>query len=167
MIPEASEPLSYQRMLRAIGATLDDKRPERFTIIEIPEGFTLVWERRDPLPVLEEVHFSQATLIEMAGRLTRGRRPIRRERPNEVRATGPAYENVLRALGFEFDDSLAHGILVSEVEGSLLLTYSYVDSSQGYAWRKHMVRLDTADLAQMLDAAQDRRSRRKLLGFIG
>lgn len=165
MTSEASEPLSYQRMLRAIGATLDDERPARFTIIEIPDGFTLVWERWDPTPVFEEVQLSQAALIEMAGQLMRGRRSSLRERRNQATATEPAYENVLRALGFEFDDSLAHGVLVTTVDGGLLVTYSYVDSSQGYAWRKHMVRLDAADIEQMLDAARERRRRRKLLGF--
>jgi hypothetical protein len=166
MTSEAHEPLSYQRMLRAIGVTLDEERPARFTIIEIPEGFVVVWERREPEPVLEEVHFSHATLIEKAGQLPRGRRSKAREAADPARGTVPGYENLLRALGFEFDDFLAHSILVNEVDGSLLVTYSYVDSSQGYAWRKQMVRLDTADIEQMLLAARDRRHRRRLLGFI-
>lgn len=156
----------YQGMLRAIGAALDEQRSVRFTIIEIPEGFTAVWERRDPVPVLEEVHFSRATLIGRAEQLMRGRRSNRREHASHVHSPERRCEDALRALGFEFDECLAHGILVNKVDGDLLVTYSYVDSSQGYAWRKHMVRLNMADIDEMLDAAIDRRHRRRLLGFI-
>lgn len=166
MTPESQESLSYQRMLRAIGAKLDEERPVRFTILEVPGGFTVAWERRDPEPILEEAHFSHATLIEKAEHLMRGRRPAPRERSDRNPAAGRTREDALRALGFEFDDSLAHGILVNEDDAGLLVTYSYVDSSQGYAWRKHVVRLGTADIEQMLAAAYDRRQRRRLLGFI-
>lgn len=166
MTSEAQEPVSYQRMLRAIGVTLDEECPARFTLIELPEGFVVAWERRDPGPVLKEIHFSQASLIEKADQLMRGRRSIARERARRPPTAQPSYENVLRALGFEFDDCLAHGILINEVSGNLHVSYSYVDSSQGYAWRKHMVRLDTADIEQMLLAANDRRRRRRLLGII-
>lgn len=165
MTPESQESLSYQRMLRAIGAKLDEERPARFTILEVPGGFTVAWERRDPAPVLEEVHFSQATLLEKAAQLMRGRQSASRERSDH----GPIAdrrEDTLRALGFEFDDSLAHGVLVCEDDAGLLVTYSYVDPTHGYAWRKHMVRLDAADIEQILAAAHDRRRRRKLLGFI-
>lgn len=166
MTSESQEPLSYQWMLRAIGATLDEQRLARFTIIEIPDGFTVVWERRDAVPVLGEAHFSHATLIERAEQLRRGRRSNRRKQTTLAGTPGRRHENALRALGFEFDDCLAHGILVTEVDGDLLVTYSYVDSSQGYAWRKHMVRLSLTDIEQMVDGARDRRHRRRLLGFI-
>lgn len=162
---EAPTPLPYQLLLRAIGAALDEEQPARSTIIETPEGFTVVWERWVPDPAQEEVYFTRTTLVEKADQLMRGRRSIARARATRTQVREPSYENMLRALGFEFDDCQAHGILVNEVAGGLLVSYSYVDSSQGYAWRKQMVRLENADIEQMLLEANDRRRRRKLLGF--
>lgn len=166
MTAETQETLSYQRMLRAVGSKLDDVQPRRFRIVEVPGGFTLVFERWDPEPALQEEHFSQATLLEKAEQLMRGRKPVQRGIPPRWSLTQASYEDSLRALGFELDDCLAHGIFINEVEDGLIVTYSYVEPSQGYAWRKHMVKLGSVDVEQVLTAARERRQRRKLLGFM-
>jgi hypothetical protein len=163
---QTGQKLSYQRMLRALGSYLDQERPGKFCILEVPDGFTVVVERSRLAPDLQEMHFTRGTLTEKAEQLMRGRRPSLRERAeNWVLAPG-GYEDFMRAIGFELDDSEAHGVLLRELESGILVTYSYLDPSQGYSWRKHMVTLGRGEIEQVLGAAYDRRQRRGILGLI-
>src|SRR5947209_7844131 len=117
---QTGQKLSYQRMLRAIGSFLDQERPDEFTVLEVPDGFSVVMGRGKGDSKLEEVHFTRATLADKAEQLMRGRRPSLRERQNNWGLSPSGYEDFLRALGFELDDSQAYGILIDDMNGNLL-----------------------------------------------
>ena len=155
--------MSYQRMLRAIGAYLDGERPDRFRVIEVPDGFEIVVERHGQPPELEEVHFSYETVLEQAERLMRRRKLLGSRQHSGWALTSTSRQDFLRALGYELDDSRARFILVDEIEGGVLVTYSYLDPAQGFQWRKHMVHLKRDQIEAVLRSAYGRRNKRRLI----
>lgn len=158
---QSGQTLSYQRMLRALGSYLDEERPKRITLIEVPDGFTLLTERNPDDPKLEERHFTRAELAKRSEQLMRAHHAQRDVR-NAWRLSPSGYEDFLRALGFELDDAQAHAILLDELDDELLVTYSYLDPSQGYSWRKHMVTIGGDEASQVLHAAYNRKQKRFL-----
>src|SRR5260370_28188704 len=107
--------LSYQRMFRALGAYLDSQQPNRFSMLEVRDGFDLVLVRGVGRPQLEEVHFERRTLLDHAEQLTRGKK-VFDGRGGAWRLARNGRQDFLWALGFELDDSQAHGILLDELD---------------------------------------------------
>jgi hypothetical protein len=157
MASQSGQEVSYQRLLRALGGYLDQEPPGRFKVIEVLDGFTLVLERGAGKPLLQQVHFERTTLAEQAEQLVRGRRVFSRTSNHSWPLCRAGHQDLLRALGYELDDSEAREISMDEFEDGLLVTYSYLDPTQGYSWRKHSVTLRGTDMDEILKAARNRK----------
>jgi hypothetical protein len=122
----------------------------------MPDGFTVITER-GAKPQLEELHFERATLAEQADQLMRGRNVFVGRQRHEWALCRAGHEDFLRALGFELDDSEARAVSMDELADGLVVTYSYLDPTQGYSWRKRFVFLRASDIDEIMKAAQSRR----------
>jgi hypothetical protein len=157
---------SYYVMLRALGAWLDEEKPDHFTILETVDGFSVVLSNKAARgPELSEVHFDRETLTEREKRLVEKRRilgnPFGSSNEGNWRLSPNGRQDFLRALGYELDDAEASGLILDELDDQMLLTYSYVDPAQGYLWHKRMVNLRTEEIAKILEVARERRRRER------
>lgn len=166
MNAEVDQQPPYERLLRAVGSILDEQHPTRFTLVEAPDGYTLLLERWDGESRLEAVILERPDLLEKADHLVQRRHSPLRGRHRGWPLAGGSYEDTLRSLGFELDDSRARGIVLDEVGNGLLLTYSFADPARDYAWRKEMVRLGRKEVEEMVAGSRDRRQRRRFLPFV-
>jgi len=162
--PQPTEKFAYQGMLRALGAYLDHESMSRFRLIEVPDGFTLVIEAGGAEPYLQEVHFSTAALLEQGEQLARGRKLFGGKHQARWSLASTGHQDFLRALGQELDRYQVHDILIDELEDGLLVTYTFVDPSKGYQFRKHLIILQSQDIETLLQSAHSRRQSRGLLG---
>lgn len=163
MTTRPEEERSYEEILRAVGAYLDGVAHARFSLIELPNGFTLVLEPASEKQKAAEVHFPRVGLEAQIKQLIRNRKRLGGKYQGKWHLAPTSHQDFLRALGFELDDSDAKEILIDELEDGLLVTYSYLDPSQGYQWRKHSTTLRRAEIETILQAAHNRRVRRGLL----
>jgi hypothetical protein len=124
--------MTYQRLLRALGACLDGEPPGRFKVIEVLDGLILILERGPGEPQLQQVHFDRTMLA--------CRSPGLPARP-----------------GYELDASEARSICLDELADGLLVTYSYLDPKQGYSWRKTSAMLRAPDMQTILQTAKQRK----------
>ncbi len=149
---------TYQWMLRALGAFLDEEPSCRITIAEVADGFLVRMQRSLHKIEPRVLHFNRATLVEQLEELTRQRTPaFGRVRHSGFWSKLPnGHQDFLRALGFELDEASAHGILIEELEDGIVLTYSYPERDTG-AWRKRMLVLGLPEIEEILNAAFDRR----------
>jgi hypothetical protein len=165
MTSQVSQELSYQRLLRALGGYLDSEPPDRFRLMEVLDGFTLILEHGRMKPTLQLVHFERSVLAEQAEQLVRGRRVFSKGSTSKWEFCHSGYQDFLRALGYELDDSEAREISIDEIDDGLLVTYSYLDPTQGYSWRKQLNTLRLADIGEILKAAKNRKHRGFLKGL--
>ncbi|MGI8824183.1 MAG: hypothetical protein ACR2JC_00790 [Chloroflexota bacterium] len=163
MAADDSSHASFQRLLRAIGAYLDQEQPKHFRLIEEHDSFTVVTEDGDRQPNLTLTRFDIAETAERAEQLVHGRKVSGKAQSRPWPLAGTSREDALRALGFELDDAGAHGIAIDEGQDELLVTYSFLDPGHGYAWRKRMVVLRHADMQEVLQSAYSRKHRKGLL----
>jgi hypothetical protein len=126
-------------------------------LIELPDGFTIVTERGSRKPQLQELHYERSTLAEQAEQLVRGKNLFGGRGHREWGLCRAGHEDFLRALGFELDDSEARAVSLDELEDGLVLTYSYLDPTQGYSWRKRFIHLRASDIDEIMKAAHSRR----------
>jgi hypothetical protein len=159
MIGHAGQEVSYQRLLRALGGYLDQEPPGRFRVLEVLEGFTVLVERGGGRPLVQQVHFERTTLAQQAEQLVRGRKVFSKGPSENWHLCRSGHQDFLRALGYELDDSEARGLSVDELEDGLVVTYSYLDPTQGYSWRKHVVLLREPEMQEILKAAKSRKQR--------
>lgn len=148
---------TYQWLLRALGAYLDDQPTCRITLTEMSEGFLVRLQRTvskiDPTVVL----LRREHLVDQIHALLDKSRPATGVRHPGVWQNFPnGHQDFFRALGFEFDEAQARGILIDELEDGLVLTYSFRDPESG-AWRKRMALLGVEDIEAILNAAFERR----------
>lgn len=157
---EAGKEHTYQWMLRALGAFLDEQPSCRISIAEVPDGFLVRSQRT--LHKLEPVvlHFRQDRLTEQLHRLMLEKRhPQPQAHHQGVWSHFPnGHQDFLRALGYELDDAGASGILVDEIEDGVVVTYSYLDSTDGQ-WHKRIVVLGIPEIEEILNAAFERRKK--------
>ena len=151
-------------MLRAIGAYLDDEHPRRFCLLEDRDGFHVIREYGGDGKNLQETHLSYAQINQEADRLMRRRRLLGTKYRGNWSLSSTGRQEFLRALGYELDEARAHYILVDEADQSLLVTYSYLDPTRGFQWRKHMAVLHREDVAGVTRAAHGRRGKRPASG---
>lgn len=154
---------SYQHALRAIGIYLDQEQPRRFTLIEATGGYTLILQHGEDPPELHEANFSSSDIDKMNRQFMRGRRVMGNKYSASWRLVASGRQDFLRALGFELDDSHARSLALDELDDGILVTYSYIDPSQGFQWRKQMSSLQTEQMREMVRLAHKRRHRRRLL----
>jgi hypothetical protein len=159
MTSQSGQEVSYQRLLRALGGYLDHEPAGRFKVIEVIDGFTLIIERGTGKPQIQQVHFERNTLAEQAEQLVRGRRVFTRASNHSWPLCRTGHQDFLRALGYELDDSEAREVAMDEFETGLLVTYSYLDPTQGYSWRKHRVTLSGNDMEEIINTARNRKSK--------
>jgi hypothetical protein len=147
------------QMLRGLGAWLDTlAAPSHFSLFESPQGFTAITGAGMPGDRRREMVFTHETLMAMGGEL-RARRGQKVPYSVPWRDMPGSREDFLRALGYELDDSRAARVIVDELPDSVLLTYSYVNPSQGVSWRKHIVKMAAAEMDEILEVARSRRAR--------
>lgn len=156
---ESGRETTYQWLLRALGAYLDEEPSCRITLTEMPEGFLVRLQRAvtkiDPMVVM----LRRNTLVEQVRALLDRPKPTTRVRHQGIWQNFPnGHQDFLRALGYELDESRATGILLDELEDGLVLTYSYPDPQSG-AWRKRMVVLGMEEIEAILNAAFERRGK--------
>jgi hypothetical protein len=158
---ENGQEQTYQWMLRALGAFLDQEPSCRISLAEVPEGFVVRLQRG--LHKLEPtvLRLSRRTLVAHLGQLKQ-HRPSAQTRPHHqgIWTHFPnGHQDFFRALGYELDQASAHGILLDELEEGLVVTYSCPDPETG-ARRKRMVSLRLPEIEQVLNAAFERRQNR-------
>ena len=149
---------SYQWMLRALGAFLDEEPSCRITLSEVPDGFLVRMQRA--LHKLEPsvIHFKHETLVQQLEHLMQ-QRPSGANRAHHqgIWSHFPnGHQDFLRALGFELDQSGAHGILIDELEDGIVVTYNVPD---GGTWRNRIVVLGLPEIEEILNAAFERRKK--------
>jgi hypothetical protein len=165
MATQRFEKPSYERMLSVVGAWLDDLGAIGFNLMETPDGFVLAADLVAYATLPESRELTYANLKDLELEYGKRRRSSKQS-PSALTPEGR--DHFFRALGYELDAAAAHSILMDELEAELLLTYSYIDASQGYLWRKRMVTIDAENVREILVAERSReRSHSKgLLGFL-
>jgi hypothetical protein len=152
---------TYQWLLRALGAYLDEEPSCRISLAEVSDGFLVRLQRAlhklDP----QVEYFKRETLVEQLHNLMgRGRGSNRPARHQGVWSKFPnGHQDFFRALGYELDQSSARGILIEELEDGIVVTYSYPDEENGSQWRKRMVVLGVEEIEAILNAAFERRGK--------
>jgi hypothetical protein len=151
---------TYQWLLRALGAYLDEEPSCRISLAEVSDGFLVRLQRAlhklDP----HVEHFKRETLHEQLEKLASERKHTTHARHQGVWASFPnGHQDFFRALGYELDQANAKGILVDELEDGVVVTYSYPDTSQGPKWKKRMVVLGVGEIEAILNAAFERRKK--------
>ncbi len=155
---------NYHSMLRALGAWLDEEDPPRFTVLETTEGFDAILDQGATEQKPEHVRFSYEALTEREKRLRSVRKHMRGPggaRHHSWKLADAGRQDLLRALGFELDDAEATNIIVDELDDQLLLTYSYVDPTEGYLWRKRLIPLGRAEMERIVEVARERRKKER------
>lgn len=160
MSVETSQENTYQWLLRALGAYLDEEPSCRISLAEVSDGFLVRLQRAlhklDP----QVEHFKRDTLREQLERLRKERKHMTRARHQGVWSSFPnGHQDFFRALGYELDQAQARGILIDELEDGVVVTYSYPDASIGTKWKKRMVVLGISEIEAILNAAFERRKK--------
>jgi hypothetical protein len=160
MSVDTSPENTYQWLLRALGAYLDEEPSCRISLAEVSDGFLVRLQRAlhklDP----QVEHFKRDTLQEQITRLRNERKHSVRARHQGVWSSFPnGHQDFFRALGYELDQAQARGILIDELEDGVVVTYSYPDTAMGSKWKKRMVVLGITEIEAILNAAFDRRKK--------
>ena len=157
---ETGQENTYQWLLRALGAYLDEEPSCRISLAEVSDGFLVRLQRAlhklDP----QVEHFKRDTLLEQLEHLRNKPKNAPRARHQGVWSSFPnGHQDFFRALGYELDQAQARGILIDELEDGVVVTYSYPDTSPGAKWKKRMVVLGVAEIEAILNAAFERRKK--------
>ena len=160
MSVETDQDNTYQWLLRALGAYLDEEPSCRISLAEVSDGFLVRLQRAlhklDP----QVEHFRRDSLQEQLTRLRTERKQGTRARHQGVWSSFPnGHQDFFRALGYELDQAQARGILIDELEDGVVVTYSYPDTAMGSKWKKRMVVLGITEIEAILNAAFDRRKK--------
>lgn len=153
--------ITYQGMLRALGAYLDQEASCRITLVEMPDGFVVRMQRH--LHKVEPVawHIRHEDLQDRLRKLMTDHS----KRPHNIRHQGiwarfpNGHQDFFRALGFELDDAGARQVLIDELEDGLLVTYKYRDQASDEVWRKRTIKLGESEIEAVLNAAFERRGK--------
>ncbi len=154
---------SYQRVLRVLGAFLDQEVHGRFRLIEGVDEMHLLIERGGTAPQVQVEAFPIGLLGSHAEQMVRGKKVFRPGDGANWALSTANHEDVLRAIGYELDDASARNLALEESTDSLLLSYSHIDAAQGYVYKKNFKVLSGRDIQAMLDAAYARRQKRGIL----
>jgi hypothetical protein len=157
---EVGRERTYQWLLRALGAYLDEQPSCRISLAEVPDGF-LVRLQRSVLKLEPQVeHFKRDTLVEQLEQLRARNKPSTHPRHQGVWSAFPnGHQDFFRALGYELDEASARGILIDELEDGIVVTYSHPDPQNGASWKKRMIVLGVGEIEAILNAAFERRGK--------
>lgn len=160
---------SYQASLRMIGAFLDENDARNAHIMETVDGFTIRYQRVHEGMKLYTHKVKYADVLKLTAEVERKRkRNLFGFGSRQPDPTTGRYENTLRALGYELDTAQAYSLLIDEVDEGFLVTYQYLNPTQGFMVRKRMVFLNLHSIEHVLSDAYARRqdSRRGLLTLL-
>lgn len=161
--------VSYQRVLRTVGAYLDEFAASHVSVIETRDGIALRTDRPGNGTVSSVLEFQYDDLIDRNSLLTRrrGRGAMAAAKPQRLysghHTLDAMYQDLFRALGWELDLSSAYNILVEELNGSLLVSYIALRSPTDPVWMKRSATLGVPELETMLKDAYGRRQPPPLL----
>lgn len=152
---------TYQWMLRALGAYLDEEPSCRISLTEVPDGFLVRLQRALHRLEPQVVHFKRETLKEQLNQLTQQKKPMG-SRPHHqgVWSYFPnGHQDFLRALGYELDEASAQNVFLDELEDGFVVTYTCPDTAGSSGWTKKMVVLGIEQIEAILNAAFERRKK--------
>ncbi len=157
MIPDLN---TYQWLLRAIGAYLDEEPSCRISLAEVSDGFLVRLQRALHKLQPQVEHFKRETLLEQLEALRGSHRPVTQTRHQGIWSSFPnGHQDFFRALGYELDQSQARGILIDELEDGIVVTYSAPADNGEAAHKKRMIYLGLSDIETILNAAFERRAK--------
>lgn len=139
--------MSYQTLLRALGAWLDANNASNVNLIETSTGFIIRYgDDRQPL-TLNRYMLTYAELEHLEASM------------KERRSLHPSgrYQDFLRALGYEIDAQSGAYMVFDEVEDNFFLTLLCQSERGGLAWTKRARILNPADQSAILRRAYARR----------
>ena len=159
MVADGAQIDTYQWMLRAVGAYLDQEPSCRITVTETPDGFLVRLQRALHKLEPEVLHFDRDALKEHLELLRRERRPMATSaRHQGVWSNFPnSHQDFFRALGFELDEANAHSVFIDELEDGFVVTYTCPESPGSTTWTKKMVVLGVQEIETILNTAFERR----------
>jgi hypothetical protein len=139
--------ISYQPLLRALGAWLDTNNACNVNLIETSTGFIIRYGVGEEPLLLNKYILTYAELehLEAAMRERRSINPSGR------------HQDFLRALGYEIDEQAGQYIVLDQIEDSLFLTFCHQSVGGGLTWVKRARVLGPADQAAVLRRAYARR----------
>jgi hypothetical protein len=139
--------MSYQQLLRALGAWLDTNNACNVNLIETSTGFIIRYGVGEEPLLLNKYILTYAELehLEAAMRERRSINPSGR------------HQDFLRALGYEIDEQAGKYMVLDQIEESLFLTYCHRSEGGGLTWVKRARVLSPADQAAVLRRAYARR----------
>jgi hypothetical protein len=158
MSTEVDQADTYQWLLRALGAYLDEQPSCRISLAEMPDGFMVRLQRALHKLEPQVIHLSRDTLKEQLAELKAQRKVRNRARHQGIWSSFPnGHQDFFRALGYELDQASARNVLIDELEDGIVVTYTYPDATNGNGWKKRMVVLRLDEIEAILNAAFERR----------
>jgi hypothetical protein len=155
------ERVPYQITLRGVGGYLDDHHAQRASVLELIDGFSVSYYGSPSDPDMVEARLAYEDLLILdAEESKRQRKPSLFGR----KAEPGSYKDVFRALGYELEVAKAYSLLIDQTDDGLLVTYQYLNPSQGSMVRKRMAILSSESIEQVV---RDARSRRVGGGILG
>lgn len=156
--PRRDDGESYELVLRALGAYLDQEQSDHITLVEVPGGF-LLRKQRSLNTTTETVvqHVTLEALRKLLEHLEHERPRSRRVRHPGLWASFPqGHQDFFRALGHELDALSARSIAIDEADDTLAVTYQR-PGDNGHAYRKCITILQREQIEQIVNAAFERR----------
>jgi hypothetical protein len=139
--------MSYQPLLRALGAWLDTNNACNVNLIETSTGFIIRYGvGEEPLQLNKYIlTYAELEHLEAAMRERRSINPSGR------------HQDFLRALGYEIDEQAGKYMVLDQIEETLLLTFCHQSEGGGLTWIKRARVLNPDDQATILRRAYARR----------
>jgi len=139
--------MSYQPLLRALGAWLDGSNACNINLIETSTGFIVRYGVGDDSLLLRKFILTHAELEHLEAAM------------KERRSINPSgrYQDFLRALGYEIEAQGGSYMVLDEVEDNLFLTFCQPSTGGGLNWTKRARVLNAEDQSAILRKAYARR----------
>jgi hypothetical protein len=150
--PQASGKTPYQRLLRSIGAYLDNQAASQVYVLETDDGFVVRYIVAQRPFDLTSVYLRMDDVVAIDLRY-QGRRA---EGDTADEARPGRYQDLLRAIGYELEHADARHVVLDEVDGTFTLTYHYGASTRAVL-HKHRTTITPAEAEELFRRARARR----------
>jgi hypothetical protein len=139
--------MSYQQLLRTLGAWLDTNNACNVNLIETSTGFVIRYGIGEETLLLQRYILTHAELEHLEAAM------------KERRAINPSgrYQDFLRALGYEIDAQGGKYMVLDEVDETFFLSFCHQSEGGGLSWVKCARVMDSDDRAAILRRAYARR----------
>lgn len=149
---------TYQNELRAIGRHCDDVGFRGIGVYEVADGFILraFPDIAEPASI-DAIEIPDADLQSLILKNFTAQRTRSGKSHSDLCPTG--YEDFLRALGYELEESQAKAITLQEMDTAFAVTYLQLKatSGEGYIWEPKSLLLKSSHVQELLDEAFRRR----------